>query len=307
MFDRKGSALFGEMLDLMGNIEPAENQSRFGPEDALLVIGMQRDYVPHHPDTNPHGGNFGIEEGSKIVPKVKHLIARAVEAEATVVAVRDYHPHDHVSFSGQGGRFPSHCVQGSDGAKFEPQIAEALADGIQQAGPERVFVAFKGLHELTESFGSFPDWAGGAARVQQAVMPLSCMSGDTVATTPTGGSKSPWTGSMVLKQSGIETAASSSYAAVDMDAPPDALAVLPDEPRVNRGARSLQEVLRGKKRLLVCGLPLVSQPPSPRTHQCQPPTSQGLLCTFHVPCLMPATGARPRVLPHVAGSLDSQS
>lgn len=35
----------------------------------------------------------------------------------TIIATRDYHPIDHVSFSTEGGPFPPHCIEGSEGAE----------------------------------------------------------------------------------------------------------------------------------------------------------------------------------------------
>ncbi|MBK5207573.1 MAG: isochorismatase family protein, partial [Polaromonas sp.] len=39
-----------------------------------------------------------------------------------VVATRDWHPPDHCSFRQQGGPWPPHCVAGSEGAGFAPQL-----------------------------------------------------------------------------------------------------------------------------------------------------------------------------------------
>ena len=63
---------------------------------------------------------------------------------------------DHCSFVHMGGHFPSHCVQGTAGSKFLPEIATALEQAMRQNGPDRVFVAFKGMHERTDSFAALP-------------------------------------------------------------------------------------------------------------------------------------------------------
>ena len=63
---------------------------------------------------------------------------------------------DHCSFVHMGGHFPSHCVQGTAGSKFLPEIATALEQAMRQNGPDRVFVAFKGMHECTDSFAALP-------------------------------------------------------------------------------------------------------------------------------------------------------
>ena len=115
-----------------------------GEGDALLVIDMQCDFVPHDRASNPSGGRFGVAEGDHVVAPITRLIDAAVAGGATVVATRDYHPHDHTSFASEGGPFPSHCVQGTDGARFLPPIAASLTTAMREAGNERVLIAFKG-------------------------------------------------------------------------------------------------------------------------------------------------------------------
>ena len=154
-------SLFDEWVSLVG-AETVASLSPQGPlapldaKDALLVIDMQKDFVPADAVSNPDGGKFGVAEGAHIVAPIIDLIDGFVAQGATVAATRDYHPIDHCSFSTQGGPFPCHCVQGTEGSKFLPPIGAALADGVRQAGSDKVFVAFKALHEHIDSFGALP-------------------------------------------------------------------------------------------------------------------------------------------------------
>ena len=138
-----GSPLFQEWLHLTGEEVVDAKPAPMGPDDALIIIDMQRDFVPGDPLTNPSGGRFGVAEGDHICPVIVHLIDAAASAGATVGATRDYHPHDHMSFVPQGGPFPPHCVQGTVGARFMPQVAASLARALAQGGLERVRIAFK--------------------------------------------------------------------------------------------------------------------------------------------------------------------
>ena len=138
-----GSPLFQEWLHLVGEEVVDAKPSPMGPDDALIVIDMQRDFVPGDPLTNPSGGRFGVAEGDHVCPVIVHLIDAAASVGAMVGATRDYHPHDHASFMPQGGPFPPHCVQGTVGARFMPQIAASLARAVAQGGVERVRIAFK--------------------------------------------------------------------------------------------------------------------------------------------------------------------
>ena len=252
------SPLFHEYVALMGgadHVYEAARRSGMDDRDALLVIDMQNDFVERSA-ANPRGGRFAVPEAECMVPMVVSLIDAAVDAGATIVATRDYHPHDHASFDSQGGPFPSHCVQGSAGANFLAPIAEALADAHRRLGPDQVHIAFKGVHEDVDSFGALPyaDLAHGAANrlslTNRASRPeLGSMCGCTAA---------PWTGALLLKQSGLRlpsgTPSGGKEDEIDVNAPPDVLAVLSDG--VERQRRSLVEALGGKRRVFVCGLAL---------------------------------------------------
>ena len=160
--EHSDSPLFAEWLSLAG--AEIEQASPLCTEDALLIIDMQKDFVPAHPLRNPDGGRFSVAEGDHIVHGIVGLIQAAVAGGALCVATRDYHPHDHVSFQSEGGPFPEHCVQGTPGADFLPPIAAALS-AAQQARPSSVHVAFKAFHEDADSFGTLPYANGGEGRL----------------------------------------------------------------------------------------------------------------------------------------------
>jgi len=47
---------------------------------------------------------------------------------------RDWHPANHMSFHAQGGPWPEHCVQGSDGAAFHPDLVQPPAARVVTTG-----------------------------------------------------------------------------------------------------------------------------------------------------------------------------
>jgi len=83
--------------------------------DALLVVDVQNDFCP--------GGALPVEEGDRVIPVLNEWIAAARERGLPVYASRDWHPRDHVSFQGEGGDWPPHCLQDSPGAAFHPDLA----------------------------------------------------------------------------------------------------------------------------------------------------------------------------------------
>jgi nicotinamidase/pyrazinamidase len=82
--------------------------------DALIVVDVQNDFCP--------GGRLPVPEGDEVVPVINQWIERAQRAGSLVIASRDWHPRGHVSFREQGGTWPEHCVQDSDGARFHPGL-----------------------------------------------------------------------------------------------------------------------------------------------------------------------------------------
>lgn len=89
-------------------------EGRIGHGDVLLIVDVQNDFCP--------GGALPIAGGDAIVPRVNALIDEATWARALVVASRDWHPENHVSFSAQGGPWPRHCVQNGRGAAFHRDL-----------------------------------------------------------------------------------------------------------------------------------------------------------------------------------------
>lgn len=82
--------------------------------DALVVVDVQHDFLP--------GGALGVPGGDQVLPPISRLLAAARAAGTTIVASRDWHPANHVSFVARGGPWPPHCVQGSDGAELSPAL-----------------------------------------------------------------------------------------------------------------------------------------------------------------------------------------
>jgi nicotinamidase/pyrazinamidase len=136
--------------------QPSGTQIPLRRGDALIVVDVQRDFCP--------GGSLAIEHGDEVVPVLNAWIEKAAKAGVPVVASRDWHPADHLSFTPQGGEWPVHCVQETEGATFHPDLrfpADAvvvtkgdrsdrdqysafdgtgLADALRRRGVERVWI-----------------------------------------------------------------------------------------------------------------------------------------------------------------------
>jgi nicotinamidase-related amidase len=92
-----------------------EAQLSLSPDDALIVVDVQNDFLP--------GGALGVPGGDEVVPVLNDYLRRFAENALPIFATRDWHPPDHCSFVAAGGPWPSHCVAGSFGAQFPASLA----------------------------------------------------------------------------------------------------------------------------------------------------------------------------------------
>ena len=63
-----------------------------------------------------------MENGDKVIPVLNKYIEKFRTTDAPILFTRDWHPPDHSSFKAQGGPWPPHCVQNSEGAKFRNDL-----------------------------------------------------------------------------------------------------------------------------------------------------------------------------------------
>ncbi|MDR3415813.1 MAG: isochorismatase family protein [Nevskia sp.] len=82
--------------------------------DALLIVGVQNDFMP--------GGSRAVSRGYEVVPVLNFYIERFRARGLPVFAARNWYPADHRLFREQGGPWPAHCVAGTAGAHFAPGL-----------------------------------------------------------------------------------------------------------------------------------------------------------------------------------------
>lgn len=88
-----------------------EKKVELTPRDALLLIDIQNDFCPPL-------GSLAVPGGDEIIPVVNRLIAFFDEYEpALVFATKDWHAGPHEDFP-----WPLHCIQGTPGADFHPDL-----------------------------------------------------------------------------------------------------------------------------------------------------------------------------------------
>jgi nicotinamidase/pyrazinamidase len=136
-------------------------KSRIQAGDAFVVVDVQKDFC--------RGGTLAISQTDEIIPVLNEWIEAAGKVGAQIIFSRDWHPADHVSFREEGGRWPRHCVQGSDGARFHPQLHVPAAAQIISKGTKRLkdsYSAFDGTGLAAElrSHDVQRVWIGGLAQ-----------------------------------------------------------------------------------------------------------------------------------------------
>ena len=106
--------------------------------EALLVVDVQNDFCT--------GGALAVPGGEAVVPGINSLWDR----HACKVLTQDWHPPGHASFAsshagkqpfdtgrldyGEQVLWPDHCVQGTSGAAFHPELRTDGADLVLRKG-----------------------------------------------------------------------------------------------------------------------------------------------------------------------------
>jgi nicotinamidase/pyrazinamidase len=120
-------------------------------EDLLLVIDVQNDFCP--------GGALAVGEGDAVVP----VINRLAEQFDHVALTQDWHPAGHSSFAtshpgstpfetiampyGPQVLWPDHCVQGTAGAAFHPELLADRAEIIIRKGFRGAIDSYSAFYE----------------------------------------------------------------------------------------------------------------------------------------------------------------
>jgi nicotinamidase/pyrazinamidase len=126
-------------------------QTRLNDDDLLLIIDVQNDFCPR--------GALAVADGDAVVPVINRLAARFNH----VVLTQDWHPPGHSSFAtshpgaaafdtismpyGQQTLWPDHCIQGTPGAAFHPQLATDRAELVIRKGFRTAIDSYSAFYE----------------------------------------------------------------------------------------------------------------------------------------------------------------
>jgi nicotinamidase/pyrazinamidase len=120
-------------------------------DDLLLIIDVQNDFCA--------GGALAVSDGDDVVPVVNRLAKRF----AHVALTQDWHPSGHSSFAtshppsapfesidmsyGRQTLWPDHCIQGTSGAAFHPQLETERAELVIRKGFRTEIDSYSAFYE----------------------------------------------------------------------------------------------------------------------------------------------------------------
>lgn len=118
---------------------------------ALVILDIQNDFMP--------GGALAVPHSEEIIPIINQLTHQF----DLVVATQDWHPRTHQSFaSNNPGKkpfekimlhtieqilWPDHCVQGTTGAEFFPELDTRPIEAIFRKGVQREVDSYSGFYD----------------------------------------------------------------------------------------------------------------------------------------------------------------
>jgi len=108
-----------------------------GKKKALIVVDVQNDFCP--------GGSLAVANGDEVLAPLNNLIKEFLDRGEPVYKTRDWHPARTKHFAVYGGTWPVHCVQGTRGAEFHPDLSD----------DPRITIISKGIDESADGYSGF--------------------------------------------------------------------------------------------------------------------------------------------------------
>ena len=118
---------------------------------ALLIVDVQNDFCP--------GGALEVPDGDQVVP----VINRLIDEFDIIIQTQDWHPDGHHSFAsahtgkdpydtvemeyGEQVLWPDHCVKGSHGAEFHPDLNTNKTQAIIRKGFRKEIDSYSAFFE----------------------------------------------------------------------------------------------------------------------------------------------------------------
>jgi nicotinamidase/pyrazinamidase len=118
---------------------------------ALIIVDVQNDFC--------EGGSLAVGGGAAVAAGISYVLGRAARRWDHVVATKDWHidpgphfgnPPDYVD------SWPVHCVVGTGGADFHPELATERIEAVFHKGEHRA--AYSGFEGHTDAGAGLAEW-----------------------------------------------------------------------------------------------------------------------------------------------------
>ncbi|ACY99406.1 nicotinamidase [Thermomonospora curvata] len=126
---------------------------------ALIIVDVQNDFC--------EGGSLAVAGGADVASAISRYLQEHGDAYDHVVATRDFHldPGDHFADEPDYvDSWPPHCVIGTPGADFHPNLSLAPIEAVFSKGHHSA--AYSGFEGAADDGTSLADWLR-ARRVDQ--------------------------------------------------------------------------------------------------------------------------------------------
>lgn len=133
-----------------------ENRVQFNPGDVMIVVDMQNDFMSskwsyvheQKGSMKTMSPRLPTPYADSIIHCILSMMIKFFASGGLVVATKDFHPENHVSFS----TFGRHCLIGHEGG----ELVEPIREFMETHYGERCMVFLKAFHPEIDSFGAFP-------------------------------------------------------------------------------------------------------------------------------------------------------
>ena len=118
---------------------------------ALIIVDVQNDFC--------EGGSLAVTGGAAVAKGISLVLDRAGERWDHVVATKDWHIDPGSHFSDHPNyldTWPAHCVVGSGGADFHPELTTSRIEAVFHKGEHKA--AYSGFEGHSESGERLADW-----------------------------------------------------------------------------------------------------------------------------------------------------
>ncbi|MEU8020910.1 isochorismatase family protein [Micromonospora haikouensis] len=128
--------------------------------NALIIVDVQNDFC--------EGGSLAVAGGAGVAAGISRLLAAEPDRWDHVVATKDYHVDPGVHFGNPPDyidSWPAHCVVGTPGSEFHPELATDRIEAIFHKGEHAA--AYSGFEGHAADGERLADWlrARGVDRV----------------------------------------------------------------------------------------------------------------------------------------------